>query len=123
MTIERFNNLPFETKKNLMLHWWHYYGKAIYSLKELEDFCELLDTNFEQVLNFAIFCYSQNQGPTILLQLIMQNKVEETFQKVEDILKTMDQELKNTHEELKKAFITEIVSTSGLIFEEEPTLK
>ena len=29
--------------KGLLIHWWHYYGKHIYTLEELEKFINLID--------------------------------------------------------------------------------
>lgn len=29
--------------RELLMHWWHYYGKAIYTFEDLEKFSALID--------------------------------------------------------------------------------
>lgn len=113
MTIEEFNSLSNETKKGLMLHWWHYYGKSIYTLEELEKFESLINNNIEQVLEIAIANYMFGEGPTPLLMAIRKNLVSKMLEVLPNITE-LSEEAKAQYTEVKTAFINEIIATSGI---------
>lgn len=113
MTIEEFNNLSIETKKNLIIHWWHYYGKAIYTLAELEKFIALLESDFDKVLEIAIANFMCGQGPTPLLMAIRKNIVPQMIQSLPNINDLSEKE-KEIYYEIKTGFINEVISTSDL---------
>lgn len=113
MTLEEFENLSFETKKGLMLHWWHYYGKSIYTLAELEEFNNLLESDFEKILEVAIANYMCGEGPTLLLIAIRKKLVSKMLAKLPNI-NELTEESKNQYFKIKTGFINEIISTSGI---------
>ena len=42
-------------EKGLLIHWWHYYGKVIYTLAELEEFEKVIDEyGADKVLDVAL---------------------------------------------------------------------
>lgn len=113
MTIEEFNSLSNETKKGLMLHWWHYYGKSIYTLEELEKFIALLEADIEQVLEIAVANFMFGEGPTLLLMAIRNNLVSKMLEVLPNIAELSEKE-KVQYTEAKTAFINEIIATSGI---------
>ena len=45
-------------EKGLLMHWWHYYGKVIYTLDELEKFEKIIDDyGVDKVLDAAVASY------------------------------------------------------------------
>lgn len=45
-------------EKGLLIHWWHYYGKVIYTLAELEEFEKVIDEyGADKVLDVAVASY------------------------------------------------------------------
>lgn len=45
-------------EKGLIIHWWHYYGKSIYTLAELEEFEKVIDEyGVDKVLDVAVVSY------------------------------------------------------------------
>jgi hypothetical protein len=41
--------------KRLLIHWWHYYGKVIYTFAELEEFEKVIDKyGADKVLDVAV---------------------------------------------------------------------
>jgi len=113
MTIEEFNALSIEVKKNLMIHWWHYYGKRIYTFEELQQFISLLNNDIDKVIEIAIVNYMYNQGPTPLLMVIRKNEVGKLLEALPNISELPQDALDNYYQ-IKTAFINEIVNTSGL---------
>lgn len=69
-------------EKPLLVHWWHYYGKGIYTFEELEKFDKIIDKyGAERVFDVAIASYICGDGsPTIMLKSIRNNCVKELFE-------------------------------------------
>ena len=97
-------------EKGLLLHWWHYYGKAIYTLEELEKFEEIIDEyGIDKVLDLAVASYICYDGsPTVILQGIRNNVVERLFDTLPKF-ENMDEKQKEDYNEIKKEFV-EIIS-------------
>ena len=59
-------------EKGLLIHWWHYYGKVIYTLAELEEFEKVIDEyGANKVLDVAVASYVCGDGsPTIFKKKI-----------------------------------------------------
>ena len=93
-------------EKGLLLHWWHYYGKCIYTLAEIEEFEKIIDDyGVEKVLDAAISSYVCGDGsPTIVLMSIRNNKVKELFDALPDINK-MEEKEKENYLNIKEKFI------------------
>ena len=77
---ERSNNMKIT--KELLIHWWHYYGKHIYTLEELEKFINLIDEKgAEKVFELATLSFICEDGsPTTILLNIRQNTIEHLFE-------------------------------------------
>lgn len=100
-------------EKGLLLHWWHYYGKCIYTLAEIEEFEKIIDDyGVEKVLDAAISSYVCGDGsPTIVLMSIRNNKVKELFDALPDINK-MEEKEKENYLNIKEKFIETISQTA-----------
>lgn len=100
-------------EKGLLLHWWHYYGKCIYTLAEIEEFEKIIDDyGVEKVLDAAISSYvCGDSSPTIVLMSIRNNKVKELFDALPDINK-MEEKEKENYLNIKEKFIETISQTA-----------
>ena len=98
--------------KGLLIHWWHYYGKSIYTLQELEDFEKVIDEyGEEKVLDVAVGSYICGDGsPNIILRSMREDKVKEMFESLPDVEKMTDEE-KEAHKKIKQSFLEIISST------------
>ncbi len=70
----------FESKDNkivLLKHWWHNYGKMLYTYDEFLTFSSLMDTNFDSIEAVAVFSFMKNDGPKIIVHSIRSNSVNE----------------------------------------------
>ena len=81
-------------EKGLLIHWWHYYGKRIYTLAELEEFEEVIDKyGADRVFDVAVASYICGDGsPTVILASIRKGVVNELFESLPDISKMEDDE-------------------------------
>jgi hypothetical protein len=100
------------SKKGLLLHWWHYYGKMIYTLDELEQFEGIIDKYGEDnVLEAAVLSYIMNDGsPSVILISIQQGNVEELFNTLPDISK-LEQRLQDSYRQDEEIFLKQISTT------------
>ena len=93
-------------RKGLLLLWWHYYGKCIYTLAELEEFERIIDEyGAEKFLDAAMASYICGDGsPTTILMSIRKNKVTELFDSLPDIEKLKENE-KKAYKAAKEEFV------------------
>ena len=100
-------------EKGLLMHWWHYYGKCIYTLAELEEFEKIIDEyGVEKVLDAALASYVCGDGsPTVILMSIRRGKVKELFASLPDISEMKEKE-KETHLKLREQFVQAISQTA-----------
>lgn len=100
-------------EKELLIHWWHYYGKSIYTLAELEKFEEVIDEyGADRVLDVAVASYVGGDGsPTIMLASIRKGAVKELFESLPDISK-MKKEEKEQYEAVREEFVQIISQTA-----------
>lgn len=100
-------------EKGLIIHWWHYYGKSIYTLAELEEFEKVIDEyGVDKVLDVAVVSYVCGDGsPTIMLASIRKGAVKELFESLPDISK-MKKEEKEQYEAVREEFVQIISQTA-----------
>ncbi len=81
-------------EKWLLIHWWHYYGKCMYTLAELEEFEEVIDKyGADRVFDVAVASYICGDGsPTVMLASIRIGAVDELFKSLPDISKMEEDE-------------------------------
>ena len=101
-----------EVEKGLLLHWWHYYGKGIYTLAELDEFEKIIDKyGIDKVVEAAGASYITDDGsPTVMLECIRRNYVDELFATLPDIEKMNDKE-KKMYNDIRDEFISIILKT------------
>ena len=102
-----------EITKGLLMHWWHYYGKHVYTFEELEKFEKVIDEyGVEKVLDFAVASYVYDDGsPTIMLLNIRQDTVKELFESLPDI-STWEENDKKQYKAMRDEFIHIISQTA-----------
>ncbi len=84
-----------EIDKRILIHWWHYYGRSVYTLAELSQFEEIIDKyGADRVFDVAVASYIFDDGsPTAILASIRNNSVNDLFESMPDITK-MDENKK-----------------------------
>ena len=100
-------------EKGLLVHWWHYYGKCIYTLAELEEFEKIIDEyGVEKVLDVAVASYLCGDGsPTVILISIRKGKVKELFEALPNINEMKEKE-KELHLKVREQFVQAISETA-----------
>lgn len=95
-------------EKGLLIHWWHYYGKVIYTLAELEEFEKVIDEyGADKVLDVAVASYVCGDGsPTI-----RKGTVKKLFESLPDISK-MEKKEKEQYEIVRDKFVQIISQTT-----------
>lgn len=100
-------------EKGLLIHWWHYYGKCIYTFAELEEFEKIIDDyGVEKVLDAAVASYVCGDGsPTIILMSIRKGAVKELFEALPDVSKMGEKE-KEQYQMVREEFVQAISQTA-----------
>lgn len=100
-------------EKGLLIHWWHYYGKGIYTLAELEKFEEVIDKyGTDKILDVAVASYICGDGsPTIMLASIRNDAVKELVESLPDVSK-MESKEKEQYEAVRDEFVQIISQTA-----------
>lgn len=98
--------------KELLLHWWHYYGKLMYTLKELEDFEAIIDKKgAEKVFEAVVGSFLYGDGSnTILLLSIRKNQVDELFKSLPNIEEFSDDKVME-YNKVKEFLLAQIEKT------------
>ena len=110
MEIKKWNLYSKDEKKNILNHWWHYYGKLLVSFDEIEQFQNLLDSNIEEIYVTALCSYLKGLSSQVLIAAMRQGKIEELFKSLPNI-NTFDKEINEAFEALSDEFLNEVVNT------------
>ena len=96
-------------EKGLLMHWWHYYGKDIYTLEEMETFSEIIDTyGVDKVIDAGVASFIAGDGsPQVILSCIRTNSIEEMFETLPNFAE-MEEHEKQAYEKIKQVFIEAI---------------
>lgn len=99
-------------EKGLLIHWWHYYGKSIYTLEELDKFEKVIDEyGRERTFDVVIASYIHgDSSPTIMLESIRRNSVKKLFEVTPEFSK-MEGEMKIKYEFLRDELLKAISSS------------
>jgi len=100
--------------KDLLVHWWHYYGKMMYTLAELETFTKIIDEQTaERVFDIVIASHIEGDGsPTVILLSIRKNLVDKLFDSLPNV-ENMNQKNKTIYESVKDEVFQMISSTAN----------
>ncbi|MFR2570515.1 MAG: hypothetical protein ACLS90_02240 [Clostridia bacterium] len=100
-------------EKGLLMHWWHYYGKVIYTLDELEKFEKIIDDyGVDKVLDAAVASYVLGDGsPTVILMSIRVGTIKKLFESLPDVSK-MGKEERKRYQKVREEFVRVISQTA-----------
>lgn len=93
-----------DKKKTLLKFWFHYYGKAIYTIAEFDSFAQLLDSNLTDVENIAVLAYLHKDSPTLVLSAMRQECTTKLINSVNQTFNTLNSEELACFDEFKKEF-------------------
>jgi len=109
MKIKKFKDYTPQEKKELLLHWWHYYGKMLYTFAEMEQFSTMIDENANQVMELAIAGFVNGITSQPIIVAMRENNLEElkaTLPNVED-----DEEFREFYNQVEDVLVAELVET------------
>ena len=110
MELKKWNEYSLDEKNELLLHWWHYFGKSIYTFDELERFRGLIVEKSDQIFNFATIAYLANESSRILLEAMRKNVVDKILE-LTDFSNKKDKKTKTVLENASASLIVTLVNT------------
>lgn len=110
LELKNWNEYTIYEQKELLNHWWFYYGKMLYTAEELKRFNEMVDQNPYQILSIAIISYINGYSSQPLLQAIRDNNIEDLIATLPS-LNNKDQDFINSYKETESHFISILVKS------------
>ena len=110
LELKNWNEYTIYEQKELLNHWWFYYGKMLYTAEELKRFNEMVDQNPYQILSIAIISYINGYSSQPLLQAIRDNNIEALIATLPS-LNNKDQDFINSYKETESHFISILVKS------------
>lgn len=112
MTLEEFNNMPFQKKREIMIFWWQrgIIGFDDYALQRFED---LLSLDIDRVINFILM----NQLSARLDLIMLAQDRNSSYEDMLDLMpsnESIPQNILSTFNFLKMQFINELINVSGI---------
>ena len=109
MEVKKFGEYNDIERKELLMHWWYYYGKLLVSLAEYEEFERLVDEDSSLMMDVAVMSFLVGESSQMLIGAMRQDKVNEYL----DLVRRMKDEeyFKKIEEDVQAAFIEEVVGT------------
>lgn len=110
MELKKWNLYDNSEKKSLLIHWFTYYGKMIYSLQEFMDYQELIKEKADDVFKYAIIAYLNKESSQKLLMAIRNNEAHEFLKIICDRIKN-DEKLNSLVNESENSLLPILVET------------
>ena len=99
-----------EEKTTLLTHWFYYYGGVIMTLKDMEDFRNLVVTRQDQIFNHIVtnYVFRDTIQSNLLVSAMRSDRVDELFSLSlsDEILKELDED-----ETIRRRISDEIIET------------
>lgn len=104
-----FNDYTADEKEALLMHWWHYYGKMMYSLEEFETFHNYVLKDSEIIKDAAVLAYYAGESSQAMLRAMRKGQMDEYLTKVRK--DRAESDYRFVYENAEEEFIEEIVNT------------
>ena len=109
--IKEWKEYTDEEKKELLNHWWHYYGKVLYTFDEWEQFNELIDKNSNKIMELAVAGFICNITTQPLIAAMRKNQVDELLSTLPNLNEIKDEKFKEEYEKIKNIVIRHLVGS------------
>lgn len=109
MEIKKFCEYSEEEREELLMHWWHYYGKVMYTFAELEEFRKLVKENSMLMKDVALTSYLLGYSSQGLIKAMRTNDLDNYLVGIKAFTKSA--EYKQVEDELEQIFLAEVVGT------------
>lgn len=109
MEIKKFSEYSKEEQKELLYHWWHYYGKIPYTTDELERFNKMLDEDIDFVRKSALIAYTGGVSSQDMIKAWRDGVFDEYRKSVEEFVLT--DSFKRYEVEIESDFVSDLVNS------------
>ncbi|MBE6160336.1 MAG: hypothetical protein E7157_04755 [Lactobacillales bacterium] len=106
--IKNWNEYSSEEKNILLQHWWHYYGKILYTLDECEQFDSLLEKDIDKIFIAAIGSFIIGLSSQPLIDSMRRNNIDELLSALPEMKKLEDNEM---YHKVEVSLITQLVDS------------
>jgi len=110
MELKEFKDYSAKDKKKILLHWWHYFGKIIYTKEELITFKKMIDDNSDEVMMLAVTGYICKLTSQPIIKAMRVNKLDE-LKATLPILKEENEEFKASYRQKENDLLKQLINT------------
>ncbi|MGE5456290.1 MAG: hypothetical protein ACM3O4_04220 [Ignavibacteriales bacterium] len=110
MELKQFKDYTPSEKKEILLHWWHYFGKVIYTFEEMQKFSEMIDSNSDEVMMMAVIGYVNKVTNQPIIMAMRENKLDQLRESLPTLEKQND-EFRASYYQIEQRLIEQLVKT------------
>lgn len=109
MEKKRFNEYSAKEKEALLMHWWYYYGKMLFTSEEYEMFNNYVLKDGEAIKDAAIFAFIAGESNQAMLGAMRMGKMDEFLDGIKKL--RAEKISQSDFEQAEDLFLEEIVGT------------
>lgn len=110
MELKKFNDYTAKEQKELLLHWYFYYGKIPVNLQEIQTFESLVDKNPRQIMEIAVASYIIGMTSEGLVMAIRNNQFDELLGTLPNLADANERFMRR-YQSLENALLSELIKT------------
>lgn len=109
MELKKYNEYSDEEKRELLFHWWHYYGKTVCSLGVMRRFTQMVYDDVDEMFKIGLFSFMNGNNGKDFIEAIKSGRVYEYRDMVSRVSANSENNFDN--EEKRDEFIELLVSS------------
>ena len=109
MEKKRFSEYSEEEKEVLLMHWWHYYGKMLITLAEMEKFHDLVKEDSELIKDVAMVSYILGYSSQGIIKAMRTNDLDNYFEGIRKFVESS--EYMAIKDEAEDMFFEQLIET------------
>ena len=82
MEFKKFNEYSQNEKEELLMHWFHYYGKILVTVEEIEKFYELVKSDSNLIKDAAMVAYVLGESSQGIINAMRTNNLDNYFEDI-----------------------------------------
>ena len=118
MEFKKFNEYSQNEKEELLMHWFHYYGKILVTVEEIEKFYELVKSDSNLIKDAAMVAYVLGESSQGIINAMRTNNLDNYFEDIKSYVTSA--RYRTIAEEAEDMFFEQVVDTYN---NPEPSVK
>lgn len=109
MELKKYNEYTDKEKKELLFHWWRYYGRTVCSLGVMKKFIDMVSDDIDKVFEIGLVSFVKGDNGKGLISALRDDSVEEYYEEVKELLE--DDSVNTKRTDIEDIFLEMLVSS------------